>query len=427
MLAQVAQPLAEGEGNGGLPDARRTKDSDHVSGHTAEYREQMTVQIGVGLSTLPDPFEAGSEAGTSAAQGLDGAKADLALAFLSGRPLAAPEAALEAIHEAVGAETLVGCGAGGVLAGGRELEGGSATAVWAASLAGGSAQAFHASLTDDEANPAIEGLPSFDQGGAAIVLADPYTFPTDALLSGLARDAPAVPILGGLASGRAGDGSAVLLYDEQVHESGAVGVLLDDVELLPCVSQGAAPLGPEVTITAAEGNVIHELAGRPALQTVERIIAGLTPAERALVTGGLLLGIVVEANKSEYEQGDFLVRGIAGADPDSGAMVVGALVHEGQVVRLHARNARSADEDLRRQLRLRREALAGTEVAGAIVFSCNGRGVAMFGAGDHDALAVQQELGGAPAAGFFAAGEIGPVAGRSFLHGFTATIAVLPH
>jgi small ligand-binding sensory domain FIST len=158
---------------------------------------------------------------------------------------------------------------------------------------------------------------------------------------------------------------------------------------------------------------------------VERIIAGLVPAERALVAGGLLMGIVVEANKSEYNQGDFLVRGIAGADPDSGALVVGALVHEGQVVRLHARNARSADEDLRRQLRLRREALAGAEPAGAIVFSCNGRGVAMFGASDHDARAVEEELGGAPAAGFFAAGEIGPVAGRSFLHGFTATIGVL--
>jgi small ligand-binding sensory domain FIST len=386
----------------------------------------MTVHIGVGLSTRPDPLEAGSEAGESAARGLDGGKPDLALVFLSGRPLTAPEAALEGIHGTLGPETLVGCGAGGVLAAGRELENGSATAVWTASLDGGTAQPFHADLTDDEAAPEIGGLPRLEHARAAVMLADPFTFPTDALLSKLARDAPGVPILGGLASGRAADGSAALLFGDEMHESGAVGVLLDDVELLPCVSQGAALLGPEVTITAAEGNVIYELAGRPALRMVERIIAELAPTDRALVAGGLLLGIVVETNKSDYEQGDFLVRGIAGADPDSGALVVGAAVHEGQVVRLHARNARSADEDLRRQLRLRREALAGAEVAGAIVFSCNGRGVAMFGSGDHDALAVEHELGGAPAAGFFAAGEIGPVAGRSFLHGFTATIGVFP-
>jgi small ligand-binding sensory domain FIST len=385
----------------------------------------MTVQIGVGLSTVADPLEAGSEAGTSAAQGLGSGGADLALVFLAGRPLAAPEAVLEGVHEALDPETLVGCGAGGVLAGWRELEEGNATAVWAAALDGGTAQPFHASLTDDEASPAIDGMPELGEARAAIMLADPYSFPTDALLSRLAADSPGVPILGGLASGRTSDGSGALLFGEEVHNAGAVGVLLDDVELLPCVSQGAAPLGPEVTITAAEGNVIHELAGRPALATVERIIAGLPASERALVAGGLLLGIVVEANKADYEQGDFLVRGIAGADPDSGAVVVGALVNEGQVVRLHARDARSADEDLRRQLRLRREALAGATPAGSIVFSCNGRGAAMFGASDHDAVAVAEELGGAPAAGFFAAGEIGPVGGRSFLHGFTATIGVL--
>jgi small ligand-binding sensory domain FIST len=313
-----------------------------------------------------------------------------------------------------------------VLARGRELEQGNATAVWAAALDGGKVQPFHASITDDETSPEVVGMPELGQARAAIMLADPYSFPTDVLLSRLAVDAPGVPILGGLASGRTADGSAALLFGEEVHDAGAVGVVLEDVEMLPCVSQGAAPLGPELTITAAEGNVIHELAGRPALAMVERTVAGLPASERALVAGGLLLGIVVETNKSEYEQGDFLVRGIAGADPQSGALVVGALVHEGQVVRLHARNARSADEDLRRQLRLRREALAGAQPAGSIVFSCNGRGASMFGAPDHDAAAVEQELGQAPAAGFFAAGEIGPVGGRSFLHGFTATIGVLP-
>jgi small ligand-binding sensory domain FIST len=385
----------------------------------------MTVQIGVGLSTLPDPLEAGSEAGASAAQALRGARPDLAFVFLSGRPLAVPEATLEGVHDELGPQALVGCGAGGVLAAGRELEQGNAAAVWTASLESGTAIPFHATLSEDEANPVIEGLPRPEHARAAIMLADPYSFPTDALLAELAVDAPGVPILGGLASGRTPDGSAALFWGEEVYDSGAVGVLLDDVELLPCVSQGAAPVGPEVTITAAEGNVIHELAGRPALQTVERIIAALSGPERTLVAGGLLLGIVVDQNKREYEQGDFLVRGIAGADPDSGALVVGALVHEGQVARLHARDARSADEDLRRQLRLRREALSGAAPAGAIVFSCNGRGAAMFGTPGHDAVAVDEELGGAPAAGFFAAGEIGPVGGRSFLHGFTATIGVL--
>jgi small ligand-binding sensory domain FIST len=395
-------------------------------GTTREYREAMAVQIGVGLSTLPDPLEAGAAAGLDAAQGLDGNRVDLALLFLSGKPLAAPEATLEGVRDSLSPAALVGCGAGGVLAAGRELEDGSAATVWAAALDGGSAVPFHASFGQDETRPRVDGMPNLEQARAAIMLADPYSFPTDALLSQLANQAPGVPILGGIASGRTPEGSPALLLGDEVHDSGAVGVALEEVELFPCVSQGAAPLGPEVTITAAEGNVIHELAGRPALQTIERIIAGLSAPERELVAAGVLIGIVVDANKTEYEQGDFLVRGIAGADPDSGALVVGALVQEGQVIRLHVRDARSADEDLRRQLRLHREALAGTPPAGALVFSCNGRGAAMFGPCDHDAAAVEHELGGVPAAGFFAAGEIGPVGGRSFLHGFTATIGVFP-
>jgi small ligand-binding sensory domain FIST len=116
---------------------------------------------------------------------------------------------------------------------------------------------------------------------------------------------------------------------------------------------------------------------------------------------------------------------VLGADPESGSLAVGASVRSGHVVRLHARDARSADEDLRRALRLQLDAMAGGTPAGALLFSCNGRGSAMFGAPDHDAEAVQRELG-TPAAGFFAAGEIGPVGGRSFLHGFTATLAVFP-
>lgn len=257
------------------------------------------------------------------------------------------------------------------------------------------------------------------------MLADPYSFPADVALEGIARAAPGAPVVGGLASARTPAGAA-LFYGEGVRREGAVGVCLEGVELLPCVSQGAAPIGREMTITAARGNMILELAGRPALRAIEQTITELDLHERALVATGLLIGIVIDPGRPEYEQGDFLVRGVLGADADTGAVAVGAPVVTGQVVRLHARDARSADDDLRRELRLRAAALGGDAPAGALVFSCNGRGRGMFGVADHDAALVQRELGGAPTAGLFAAGEIGPVGGRSFLHGFTATVAVFP-
>lgn len=315
-----------------------------------------------------------------------------------------------------------------MLGGGRELESGTAVAVWAASFGSGSAEAFHASVAqeDGEDEAVLEGMPECGSDGALMMLCDPYSFPADAVLSGIASQAPGLPVLGGLSSARTIDGSGALFLDREVREEGAVGVSLQGVEMLPCVSQGAAPLGRELTITAAEGNVIYELAGRPAVETIEQVVGALDLRERALIAGGLLIGIVIDGGKPDYEQGDFLVRGVLGADPANGAIVVGANVQAGQVVRLHARDARSADEDLRRELRLRAQAIGGQPPAGALVFSCNGRGQQMFGACDHDATLVEEELGGAPAAGFFAAGEIGPVGGRSFLHGFTATVAVFP-
>ena len=385
------------------------------------------MKAGAGISVAHDPLAGATEAAALAAAQLNGRPADLALVFASGEHLIAPEATLAGVRNVIETGALVGCGAGGVLAGGRELESGTGVSVWAASLDGvGTVTPFHAEVTGEEEERAVIGLPELRGSSGVIMLADPYSFPTDSVLTVLTDAAPGVPVLGGLASAGVSDGQTALFAGDEVVEGGAVGVRLEGIEMLPCVSQGAAPVGREVTITAAEGNVITELAGRPALETVEGIVGELPEHERALITGGLMVGIVVDGGKPDYEQGDFLVRGVIGADVNTGALAVGTTVRPGQVVRVHARDAQSADADLRRALRLRLEAMGQTPPAGAILFSCNGRGTAMFGAPDHDATAVQEELLGVPAAGFFAAGEIGPVGGRSFMHGFTATLAVFP-
>jgi small ligand-binding sensory domain FIST len=385
----------------------------------------MPVHIGTGLSTAPDPRAGGVEAALNARRGLAGASCDLVVAFLAGSHLAAPEATLEGIREALAPDQLIGCGAGGVIGNCREVEDGTGVSVWAAHLESASASVFHTVVEElGEGTGALAGMPELAGADGAILLADPATFPTDAVLRFLADSAPLVPLIGGLSSGRTPDGGAALLCGDQVHDSGAVGVRLDGVEVLPCVSQGATPIGPELTITAAEGHLITELAGKPALEKLRETIEELPPQDLALVRGGLLMGIVVDTNKPDYVQGDFLVRGLVGADPATGQVAVAAEVRPGQVVRLHARDAASADRDLRDALGMRMRALGGRTPAGALLFACNSRGRGMFGTADHDAEVVDDGLGGAPAAGFFAAGEIGPVGGQAFLHGFTATVAV---
>jgi len=384
----------------------------------------MAVRIGCGLSAEPDARAAAVQAAGLAARGLDGRPVDAALVFPAGGHLSAPEETLEGVHDVLSPAALAGCGAGGVLGDGREIEQGTAVAVWAASLDGGEAQAFHADVLRVPEGMAISGLPDLDDATAAVLLPDPLSFPTDGVLRRMHDQTPGVPVLGGLSSAHA-EGGSVLLCDGEVHRSGAVGLRLGDVEVLPCVSQGATPLGPELTVTAGDGHVIRELAGRPALAKLREVVDGLEGAQRELIGRGLLLGVVIGESKPEYGPDDFLVSGLAGADPGSGALAVGAAVEPGTVVRLHVRDARSADRELRGALALRREALGGARPAGALLCTCNGRGAAMFGAPHHDAR-VLDELLGAPAAGFFAAGEIGPVGGRPFLHGFTATVAVFP-
>jgi small ligand-binding sensory domain FIST len=174
-------------------------------------------------------------------------------------------------------------------------------------------------------------------------------------------------------------------------------------------------------ITRCEGNVVYELAGRRALERLRGEIAALSSEEQALAARGLLVGLVIDENRPEYDTGDFLIRGLLGADKASGALVLGETVRIGQTLRFFVRDAASADADLR-------QALGGTlrhaRPAGALLFTCNGRGTNMFPEPDHDARVIAAALRTEALAGFFCGGEIGPVGGKAFLHGFTATLAV---
>ena len=387
----------------------------------------MSVRIACGLSTAADPRAGAVEAAAKVAAELEGAAIDLAVVFASGAHLADPEATLAGVHEALAPDVLIGCGAGGVVGDGREIEDGTAVSVWGAAFENGIVSTFHAGVTEVEEGIAIAGVPDLQGAGGAILLPDPYSFPTDAVLAEMVARAPGVPILGGLSSARTMRGQAALFLGEQVVPGGAIGVRFDGVELLPCVSQGATPIGPELEITSGEGRLIKELGGRPALLALRAVLERLDEPEREMLSQGMLLGIVVEPGRGDrgrHAHGDFLVRSVLGGDPDTGAIAIGATIEEGQVVRMHARDAASADRDLNEALELRRRALGEDGPAGALMFTCNGRGRGMFGLPDHDASAVAGTLGDIPTAGFFAAGEIGPVGGENFLHGFTATVAV---
>ena len=383
----------------------------------------MAVKIAVGVSESFDPVEAFSEAAQEAARRLD-ARCDLCVVFAGAPHLALSKWILSAVHDQLDPAHLIGCGAGGVVGAGREIEEGPGAVVWAASMPEAELSTHHFRVERTGDGFEVVGLPDELVADCLIVLADPYTFATEALLASLDETRPGLPVLGGLASAAAA-GGGTLFRDGDVLADGAVACSLSGVPVLPCVSQGAAPVGPEMTITEAHGNVVAELASRPAIERLREAIASLTPREQELARAGVMLGLVIDENKPDYVRGDFLVRPIIGTDTDAGTIAIGEPVRVGQTVRLHVRDEASADEDLREALATQAEALASSGAAGALLFTCNGRGSHMFSLPDHDAAALESALG-VPAGGFFCAGEIGPVGGRNFLHGFTATMAVFP-
>lgn len=349
-----------------------------------------------------------------------GDEPDLVTVFVTPPHAGALEDAAAAVRAVLQPAALIGCAAVSVVGGGREVEEAPAVALWAGRT--GPVRPVRLGVTKEAPGaPEIIGWPA-DAGfepQALLLLADPFSFPVDSLLAGLAEEHPGLPVIGGNASAARGPGGNRLALDGAVFTEGAVGVLLGPgVEVTTVVSQGCRPIGNPYVVTRAERNVVYELGGQPAYERlVDMARQGMPEDDIRLINQGLHLGVVIDEHKPEFGPGDFLVRNVMGADPENGAIAVNEVVELGTTVQYHVRDAGTADVDLRHLLENR-------TADGALVFTCNGRGIRLFGEPDHDARVIDEALDGAPAVGFFAAGEFGPVGGRNFVHGFTASVAL---
>jgi small ligand-binding sensory domain FIST len=377
------------------------------------------MRIGAALSIDPDPATAGAEAAEVAGSHLDGADASLALLVASRHHAPSAASVLDAVRRAARPERLMGCIAETVVGGDREVERGPAVAVWLASLPE-PPETFHMEFLRTSEGGVFAGY-RFDGPGSGpyLLIGDPFSFPTDHLLQHMNERMPGTVVMGGMASGGMGPGETRLFLDDRVVDEGAVGARVPRVRIRALVSQGCGPVGNVYTVTRAEGNVIHELGGRPPLQRLKELVETLPAEDCELVARGLHVGRAIDEYKTELERGDFLIRGVIGMDPQSGALAVGDRIEVGETIQFHVRDAVTADEDLRTLLERETK-----PVAGALLFTCNGRGSRLFSVPDHDAALVSKKLGGLPLAGFNCAGEIGPVGGKNFLHGFTASIAL---
>jgi small ligand-binding sensory domain FIST len=380
------------------------------------------------LSTHSDTGEAVAEVCQRANEQL-GAVADLAMLFVSQHHGPDFERIAAAVCQRLGSESLLGCTGESIVGVGREVEAAPAMSLWLARLPGVTIAPMHLQFERSPEGGVIVGWPDdlpaeWPAGAALLMLGEPFSFPADALLERLNEDQPGTPVIGGMASGGAAPGENCLLLGRAAPREGAVAVMLyGPLRLRTIVSQGCRPIGTHFVITKAERNVIYELGGKPALLRLKEIFDTLPTHEQQLVQQGLHVGRVVSEYQDRFQQGDFLVRNVMGIDPDNGAIAIGDYVRAGQTVQFHIRDQQSADEELRQLLAaVHNDATSSPD--GALLFTCNGRGTRLFSQSDHDARVLQDVLGNIPLAGFFAAGELGPIGGKNFMHGFTASVAL---
>ena len=325
---------------------------------------------------------------------------------------------------------LAGCSGAGLIARDEEIESASGIVLALYTLPGGSLKGFRITQSQvEEANGAAywhleTGIePSRTNGWLAFH--DPFHMDAESWMRSWNEAYAPVPTFGGAASGLFAEQTTQVYLNGDVYEDGGIAISVGgDVRLAGVVSQGCTPIGEPWTLTRVEHNLIHQIANRPAYSVLAETFQKLPPADQQKARGNLLIGLVVNEYLEDFHRGDFLVRQLIGGDPNSGILAVGALPRAGQTMQFQRRDAAAASEDMSELLARAKRSLGGATIYGGCLCSCNGRGKNLFGVPNHDAGLIQKQLGPFGLSGFFCNGEIGPVGEKSFLHGFTAALAL---
>ncbi|MEE3054629.1 MAG: FIST N-terminal domain-containing protein [Planctomycetota bacterium] len=385
------------------------------------------MKIASSVSIASDSRMAAEEAATEVAADLGGAAADLVFLFISPHHSSHAEEVGEIVREKLPAAHFVGCTAEGVLGGDREFADSPGLSLWAASLPGVDFASCRLESAEEGQNVLLlEAMTEMREPTTMVLVADPFSVVVEDLIDELAESRPELVFAGGMASGSNQPTGNRFYYGEEVFDQGGAAVLFrGGRNVSTVVSQGCRPFGKPLVVTSCEDNMIKELGGESAWQKFIEQVELTEDADRERLTEGLHVGRAVDSRSASEGAGNFLVRGVLGFVKENGAMMVSDITRAGQTVQFHLRDPASASQEMENLLQAGCERLDG-KVAGALLFTCNGRGPRMFDRPHHDAALVSRIFNGTPLAGFFAAGEIGPIGDSSFLHGFTA-VTVLFH
>ena len=356
---------------------------------------------------------------------------NLAVTFVSPHYQSGYDRVVELVRQQLGPTTVLGCSGGGIIGNGLEVEQRAALSITAAVLPGVDIVGFQ---LDSDKLPDLDAPPDAwqdlvhvtpEQNPHFVMLADPFSFPVPNLLMGLDYAFSLSAKIGGLASGAQQQGGNALFLEDQVFRSGAVGVALHgNIMVDTVVAQGCRPVGQPMRVTKCVRNVLTELDGLTPMNILKDLFQKSGDRDRELMRASLFLGVVMDELVEDPKQGDFLIRNVADMDDRTGSLAIGEILKEGQMVQFHLRDAQTSADDLAEALD--RYALDNREnqAQGALLFCCLGRGQYLYGRPNHDTDLFHEKVGSIPLGGFFCNGEIGPVSGTTFLHGYTSSFGI---
>ncbi|MBD2015255.1 FIST C-terminal domain-containing protein [Microcoleus sp. FACHB-53] len=406
------------------------------------------IQWANALSTCPSLEAAIAEVVDRVQKSLT-ATPDLGLVFISSAYASEYSRLMPLLREQLSVPVIIGCGGSGIIGMNsqgetQEIEGEPALSLSLAHLPDVQVQAFH---IPGDGLPDLDSPPNtwVDLIGVApqeephfILLADPFSAIND-LLQGLDFAYPGSSKVGGMTSAGAMGVQSALFCNYKLYREGTVGVALSgNIVLETIVAQGCRPIGQTYQVTACERNIVLELAtqdnvektsseieSRRPLEVLRDLLQSLSEEDRQLAQHSLFVGVARDEFKQQLGHGDFLIRNLLGVDPRVGAIAIGDRVRPGQRIQFHLRDARTSEEDLELLLhRYQKDTSVTSEAAGALMFSCLGRGKGLYGKPDFDSQLFGRYLSNIQLSGFFCNGEIGPVGGSTFLHGYTSVFGI---
>ena len=389
------------------------------------------IRAGSGFGRARDPVDAGLDAALAAQERSGADYADLCVVFATSAAYGQAPQMLNAIHRATGARAVVGLSGAGVLTErGEHEDSGDGETACAVLVVKTDALRLLPFLVDETGG--LSGAAGTVAGGRVLeadmdealvaILPDAVELAPDEVLAGLTEIASRVQIVGGVGAGK----PVFELFNSQVARGAMAGLAVDGCAPVVGVAQGCEPIGEPFVITRGDGQVVREIAGRPALEMLRQAVGLVPDAERRLRTAGLFAGLAMNPAKSPLGRGDFVVRGLVRADQASGAVAVADSVHVGQTIQFQIRDARASAEDLARTLDAVAASLAGRRPAFGLYFNCAGRGQGLYGVPDHDVGLIRERLGAFPLVGFFGSGEFAPCGRQSFFHTYTGVLVVIP-